>query len=63
MVWNKHFRYLYSSIADWLDKRYERLIQRMRVELVFRPFLRWLDKNAEDLFTGGLKQVNPHGPL
>lgn len=26
-----------------------------RVELVFRPFLRWLDKNMEEMFTEGLK--------
>lgn len=37
--------------------RFEKMKTLGKTDLAFRPFLRWLDKNAEDLFTEALKEV------
>ncbi|ELU01558.1 hypothetical protein CAPTEDRAFT_157003 [Capitella teleta] len=42
------------NIGNWLDERYQKMFNRGKVEIVFRPFIRWLDKNMESLFTEGL---------
>lgn len=50
-------RYLEVSIEEWLEDRERQLEDQGQVELVFRPFLRWLDRNIEDVVTEGLRQV------
>lgn len=49
--------YLNDSIAKWLSERFNLNLSNSVTELVFRPFLRWLDKNMENLFEEGLKNV------
>lgn len=41
----------------WLTDRLEASQKADKVELVFRPFLRWLDKTLEQIFTDGLTMV------
>ncbi|XP_035225906.1 uncharacterized protein LOC118198357 isoform X2 [Stegodyphus dumicola] len=50
-------RFLNRSIKDWLSKKFEDSIASDKVELVFRPFLRWFDRTLEDLFISGLRLV------
>ncbi|XP_076444010.1 uncharacterized protein LOC143282295 [Babylonia areolata] len=50
-------RYLEVSVEEWLDDKERQLADSGQVELVFRPFLRWLDRNIEDAVTEGLKQL------
>ena len=52
-----NFRYLEVSIEEWLEDKERQLEDQGQVELVFRPFLRWLDRNIEDVVTEGLRQV------
>jgi len=42
---------------DWLTDRHMTNQKADKTELVFRPFLRWLDKTMEQLFTTGLTMV------
>lgn len=51
-------RYLEVSIEEWLEDKERQLEDKGQLELVFRPFLRWLDRNIEDVVTEALKQVN-----
>ena len=57
------FRYLEVSIEEWLEDKERQLEDSGQVELVFRPFLRWLDRNIEDVVTEGLTQVNRYQGL
>ncbi|KAI8792848.1 CAunnamed protein product [Biomphalaria glabrata] len=50
-------RYLEVSIKEWLDHKVEQLTLAGKVELIFRPFLRWLDRNIEELVTEALQQL------
>ncbi|XP_076344195.1 uncharacterized protein LOC143244060 isoform X1 [Tachypleus tridentatus] len=50
-------RFLNKSIQKWLVQRNEDIQKVGEVELTFRPFLRWLDKNLEDMFIEGLRMV------
>ncbi|KAL8577997.1 hypothetical protein ACOMHN_048773 [Nucella lapillus] len=50
-------RYLEISIEEWVKEKERQLDDNSQVELVFRPFLRWLDRNIEDVVTEGLKQL------
>jgi hypothetical protein len=45
-------------MIEWVENRFKEKKEGGKVELVFRPFLRWLDKSLEDLFTEGLKHVS-----
>ncbi|XP_064618580.1 uncharacterized protein LOC135482470 [Lineus longissimus] len=49
--------YIEYSMTEWVEKRFKEKEEGGKVELVFRPFLRWLDKTLEKLFTEGLKQL------
>ena len=53
-----YFRYIEVSIAEWCDERKRLLEHEGIVELLFRPFLRWLDKNLQEIVTEGLRQVS-----
>jgi len=55
-----NYRYVEVSIAEWLDKKQSELEKSNRLELIVRSFLRWLDKNLEDVVTEALKQVIIH---
>nr|KAG5703656.1 hypothetical protein BaRGS_002530 [Batillaria attramentaria] len=50
-------RYVEVSIAEWLEEKKRQLDENNQVEQVFRPFLRWLDKNIEDIVTDALRQL------
>ena len=54
---NFNFSCINRAINDWLAARHAKLVKEEKIELMFRPFLKWLDKNLEDVFTEGLKQV------
>ena len=43
---------------DWLTDRHVTCQKNDKAELVFRPFLRWLDKTIEQMFTDGLTMVS-----
>ncbi|XP_067946285.1 uncharacterized protein [Watersipora subatra] len=47
-------RHICKKMDDWLTDKQEANQKHDTVELVFRPFLRWLDKTAEQIFTDGL---------
>ena len=44
-------------MREWIKDRHAALLEGGQVELAFRQFLRWLDRNAEEIFTDGLRQV------
>ena len=44
-------------MRDWIKDRHAALLEGGQVELAFRQFLKWLDRNAEEIFTDGLRQV------
>ncbi|KAH9523117.1 hypothetical protein Btru_065871 [Bulinus truncatus] len=50
-------RYVEVSIKEWLEHKTKQLALAGKVELVFRPFLRWLDRNIEDIVTEALQQL------
>ncbi|CAL1528789.1 unnamed protein product, partial [Lymnaea stagnalis] len=50
-------RYVEISIKEWLEDKKEQLSSAGKVELVFRPFLRWFDRNIEDITTEALQQL------
>lgn len=50
-------RYLEVSIEEWLEEKDRELRDKGQAELVFRTFLRWLDRNVEDIVTEGLRQL------
>ena len=52
-----HHRQVEGGSTVWLEEKACALQSSGRVELMFRPFLRWLDRNLEDMFTKGLMQV------
>ncbi|XP_028406973.1 uncharacterized protein LOC114529384 isoform X2 [Dendronephthya gigantea] len=49
--------YINDDIAKHLKEHADAQKLRDSSDLLFRPFLRWLDRNLEDLFTKALKQV------
>ena len=53
-----NFRYINHEIEKHLQEHAEAQKLRDSPDLLFRPFLRWLDRNLENLFTKALKQVN-----
>ncbi|XP_041367503.1 uncharacterized protein LOC121382082 [Gigantopelta aegis] len=50
-------RYVEVSITEWCDERKRLLEKHGTLELHFRPFLRWLDKNLQEIVTEGLRQL------
>lgn len=50
-------RHLNKSISDWIKEKHESCLASEKIELLFRPFLRWLDRNLEELFIVGLRKV------
>ncbi|XP_059168198.1 uncharacterized protein LOC131950164 isoform X2 [Physella acuta] len=50
-------RYVDVSINEFLSLRKVQLRASNKVELLFRPFLRWLDRHIEDITTDALKQL------
>ncbi|KAG1669101.1 hypothetical protein GQR58_017650 [Nymphon striatum] len=50
-------KYLSNSILSWLSERHKKNQENEMTELVFRPFLRWFDRQMESLFVEGLKSV------
>jgi len=46
-----------ESVQSWVHSRYKERDGCVN-ELMFRPMMRWLDRNVEDLFTDALKQVS-----
>lgn len=50
-------RYLEVSIEEWISSKHEQLAQQGKVELLFRPFLRWLDRAIEEVTTEALLQL------
>ena len=47
-------RYMSEYISDWIRKR---SLDRTSSDLAFRPFLKWFDRNMEELFTKAAQQV------
>ena len=50
-------RYINNDIQKHLKEHEDAQKLRDSPDLLFRPFLRWLDRNLESLFTKALKQV------
>lgn len=50
-------RYIKASLEEWTVKKEEECQKKGIVELLFRPFLRWMDRNMENIVTEGLKQL------
>ncbi|XP_045156477.2 uncharacterized protein LOC123522982 [Mercenaria mercenaria] len=50
-------RYIEVSLQEWVQKKEEEQEKKNIVELLFRPFLRWMDRNMETVVTEGLKQL------
>ncbi|XP_060557009.1 uncharacterized protein LOC132717539 [Ruditapes philippinarum] len=50
-------RYIEVSLREWVEKKEEEMKRKNIVELLFRPFLRWMDRNMETIVTEGLKQL------
>ncbi|XP_064608357.1 uncharacterized protein LOC135472674 [Liolophura sinensis] len=48
--------YMEKRIANWLEEKQAKLVEADKVELVFRPFLRWFDRTLEDIVTEGLRR-------
>ncbi|KAH8854245.1 hypothetical protein EWB00_009148 [Schistosoma japonicum] len=48
--------HLNKAIASWIRCKHQYLERINRIELYLRPFLLWLDRNLEELFTEGLRK-------
>ncbi|ESO89970.1 hypothetical protein LOTGIDRAFT_234076 [Lottia gigantea] len=49
-------RYVEEGIVEWVDEKTVNLEKSDQLELLFRPLLRWIEKNLEDVVTNGLRQ-------
>jgi hypothetical protein len=45
------------SIQEWIEEKEKENVKRNVIVMVFRPFIKWLDRNLEAIVTEGLKQV------
>lgn len=45
------------SIQEWIEEKEKENVKRNVIVMVFRPFIKWLDRNLESIVTEGLKQV------
>uniref|UniRef100_A0A8D2ZFD1 Nucleoporin NUP42 n=1 Tax=Scophthalmus maximus TaxID=52904 RepID=A0A8D2ZFD1_SCOMX len=50
-------RCVQEASLEWLQAKHATNQLRGKVELLFRPFLRWLDRSLERLFTEGARQL------
>ncbi|KAF7660962.1 hypothetical protein LDENG_00270780 [Lucifuga dentata] len=50
-------RYVQQASLNWLQAKHATNQLCGKVELLFRPFLRWLDRSMERLFTEGARQL------
>ncbi|XP_062246222.1 uncharacterized protein si:dkey-24l11.2 [Platichthys flesus] len=50
-------RHAEEASLEWLQAKHATNLLRGKVELLFRPFLRWLDRSLERLFTEGARQL------
>ncbi|XP_010894838.2 uncharacterized protein si:dkey-24l11.2 [Esox lucius] len=50
-------RYVEQASVEWLRAKHATNQLMGKVELLFRPFLRWLDRSMERLFTEGARQL------
>ncbi|XP_070686953.1 uncharacterized protein [Pempheris klunzingeri] len=50
-------RHVQEASLEWLQAKYATNQLLGRLELLFRPFLRWLDRSLERLFTEGARQL------
>ncbi|XP_020311682.1 uncharacterized protein si:dkey-24l11.2 [Oncorhynchus kisutch] len=50
-------RYVEQASLEWLQAKHATNQLMGKVELLFRPFLRWLDRSMERLFTEGARQL------
>ncbi len=48
------------KIQEWVSAKHATNEVANKVELIFRPFLRWLDKKLETLFTDAARKVSVH---
>ncbi|XP_069078449.1 uncharacterized protein [Pleurodeles waltl] len=48
-------RHIYQASLEWLQAKFATNQLIGKVELLFRPYLRWLDRNMERLFTEGAR--------
>ena len=53
----KQCRHVEQASIEWLQAKHATNQLLGKVELLFRPFLRWLDRSLERLFTEGARQV------
>lgn len=45
------------SIEEWIEEKEKENVKKNVIVMVFRPFIKWLDRNLEAIVTEGLKQV------
>lgn len=50
-------RYVCKASEEWLHAKHATNTLMGKVELLFRPYLRWLDRNMERLFTEGARML------
>ncbi|XP_068595274.1 uncharacterized protein si:dkey-24l11.2 isoform X1 [Brachionichthys hirsutus] len=50
-------RHVQQAASEWLQAKHATNQLLGKVELLFRPFVRWLDRNLERLFTEGARQL------
>ncbi|XP_051238178.1 uncharacterized protein si:dkey-24l11.2 isoform X1 [Dicentrarchus labrax] len=50
-------RHVQQASLEWLQAKHATNLLLGKVELLFRPFLRWLDRSLERLFTEGARQL------
>ncbi|XP_023278385.1 uncharacterized protein LOC111667049 isoform X1 [Seriola lalandi dorsalis] len=50
-------RHVQQASLDWLQAKHATNQLLGKIELLFRPFLRWLDRSLERLFTEGARQL------
>lgn len=50
-------RFLITKVAEWILQKHQETETNGKTELVFRPFLKWFDRNLENLFIQGLRKV------
>lgn len=50
-------RHINEVVKTWLTLKHQANSESGKVELVFRPFLRWFDRSMEEHFTLGLRKV------
>ena len=50
-----------ENINEWIQAKHGTNQISGKVELMFRPFLRWLDRGLEKMFTDAAKKVSIYG--